>query len=91
MLFELFKLSLIIALYLLYLLSSFCCFVVVLCPAEVFGAGAEFEVVFCDAQVHLGVADEGEMALGHHAGQLPVLGREEFKGEFLLIDGGGGQ
>ena len=45
----LFELSLIKALYLLYLLSSFCCFVVVLCPAEVVFAGTEFEVVFGDA------------------------------------------
>lgn len=56
-------------LYLLYLLFSFyqewvLSSFFVLCPAEVVGAGAEFEVVFGDTQVHLGIADEGEVALG---------------------------
>ena len=58
---------------------------------EVFSSCAEFEVVSGDAQIHLGIADEGEMALGKDARQLAFLGRQEFKGELLLIDGRGSQ
>ena len=36
-------------------------------PLEVFCASTDFEVVFGDAQVHLGVTDKGEVALGNDA------------------------